>query len=184
MSETSQYRRIATELRGGCPRIGTRLALTFILACALATTALLGAWGYSMLFPDTVVFPASATINLPAGITTGTASNTPITISMTTATRWYRVRDETVAAAFVIVGFVWLLLVWWLWRSVERGRAAIGTILFTLAMANVVFVALVLCELSTVRRLYRDELIVGVPLVIATLATVVAWVRLYRGSSW
>lgn len=171
MGARNPYGEIARELRGGRPRVATRLTVSFILACAMAATALLGAWGYSMLFPESVVFPTSGPTSMAV-------------VRVTTGTRWYRVRDETVGAAFVVMGFVWLLLLWRLWRPIERGRAAIGTILFTLAMANVVFAAAVLCETSIVRRLYRDELVLGVPLVLAVMATIAAWVRLYQQSGW
>jgi predicted RNA-binding Zn-ribbon protein involved in translation (DUF1610 family) len=167
MGARNRYGEIARELRGGRPRLATRLTVSFILACAAASAALLTAWSYAMFFPQMVSFPTTG----PGVATTG-----PI--------RWYRVRDETVGAAFVVTGFVWLLLLWRLWRPIERGRAAIGTILFTLAMANVVFAAAVLCEMRVMRGKYRDELVMGVPLVIAVAATIAAWVRLYQRSSW
>jgi hypothetical protein len=51
-------------------------------------------------------------------------------------------------------------------------------------MANLVFAAAALCEFAFVRRQYRDELIIGVPLILAIVAAIAAWVRLYQRSSW
>ncbi len=140
------------------PRPTARLLLSLIAAAACAALAMFGVWTYGELFPKIAITRGGGTSSPPA--------------------RWYYLRDEEIALAFVSASLLWLLLLWRIWRPLISSRHPLAPVLLTAALGLLPALGMLLHDCwPAARRIADDELAGGVLVVLALLGAIIVWIR-------